>query len=242
MEDTMRPENLFENQATIKVERRVKGYVPNIVTVCFPDPGAPLVQKGQRSLFFFQRGPGGYAFTGVQPADNADVIAQLVKEFPVALTLVPPAGPFYFGLSSFVTVKVKNNSAVPLTVGFYTVDSYYHALSMYDETGQPPLDTIAPIQAMGGGGPEYPDSDPIPPGGEGLVNISAGAFKSQAWNKLPTDQYLHTLITLRARLTLTFRTAEGNAVIWRGIASPWITTTLGYAPPGDQNFRFPLAQ
>lgn len=232
---------LLANQATIKIERVIKG--PPLETAIVRYPGAgyvvsgPTLKKGQRSLFFLQRGAGGFAFVltqaafGVLPADNADAIAQLVKDFPVEITLLPPVGPYYFDALVPTAVKIKNTSTAPIIVYSAWMESYYFAPSLYRPNGASPLYTVEyPTKAT-------PEQTPIPPGGDITLSMPVNANPSDAWGKMPRELYAQTLIGARARVMLMFSVTDGkvhHTYTWQGIASPWTTTTVGYPPPKEQ--------
>lgn len=233
--------NFIAGQATLKVDRLIKGTAPASVVAHYPAQGgaiAPL-QIGQQALFFLQRGPGGYVLTTVnqpiQPVAQADDFARRVAEFPFVVELVPPVGPFYIGQPTPVTMKITNNSTVEVPAITGTVDGYFFSTRMYDAAGTPPI-TSMPLPVAAAAAPWTP----LLPGTTRTITVSVQAVEPASWKFLTPDTYLQTPIALRARVFLAPvdpHAPRDLTLRSPGVASAWVNTIMGYPLPQEATVR-----
>ncbi len=224
-------------EAILRVDKVLKGPEMKTVTTRYPVPppklpqgmamadhGGMSLKMGQKNLFFLTRFGTIYLLgageQGRLPATDVNKFVRLIAAPQVAVTLVEPVGPFYFGLPGTLTMKVKNPLAVPIDiyVPSVTVMFYSEKLAFYNSliVQHDPEARRAGIRIEAG---KELDIE---------LNVTGGAVP-KAWEAYSPDTYFQTLVAIRAR---PFIQIEQEPRRGYRAASNWLDTHFGFPPPG----------
>lgn len=220
-------------QATIALDRPLKGPALQTVVVQAPVQGEDILVPQARHLFFLQRAPQGYIFAGgmgsIHPFEEADAVAKAIADFPVEIYLERPVGPFFFGQALPVQVHIKNRSQVDYSYSYVQLQGYYYtprlnAFVHFADADRPQrpgmeIDYLYPMRSLA-------------PGAEETATFRAQADTIPAWNLFTPDTYLQTAVAVRMTI-LVQTTAMNRTTAPIPVATPWVTAMLGFPVPDE---------
>lgn len=139
-------------KATIAVKEILRGKPIERLTLSNLSwmPPAVISNKmflNQERVFFLQHIRDGYTLTNgsssILPEERAADIRQLIKDFPVEVSLVSPDTVCYFNRITLMTVTVKNTSDHPISISQIDLQGYFLSPEMklnLDNVVQHPMD------------------------------------------------------------------------------------------------------
>jgi hypothetical protein len=225
-------------RSTIAVKRVIAGSPGKTLNIMFPTPprkggmawGLTLA-KGEQKLFFLEFAGDGYHIgspLGVRSVDDADHFAQLKKEIPVRITLIPP-GQMTVGKPVTVSIQVTNSGNKPIE---------YRETTMIAYASSPQKPVLAGTPFTINFSPRQPKLKPEQPG----VRVEPGETKIMKTVLVPNEPNSnHPLvktqnITCRASVWLKiidpkvekWPPTNENLPVIQGFyaAAPWITASL----------------
>lgn len=227
-------------EATVRVERTIKGKTTTALTVRFPAPARGekgMLYPTQQSLLFLQMSSGGgctpiQGAQGIRPTADADAVARMVAAQPVEISIGTPVAPFYFGNTASVPVTVKNITTFGWEMtalsfeGIYLSPRMGHSVPFDWPHPAEQLALISRYQLLN-----------LQAGASGTTNAAPVCEMPPSWEVFDANTYLQTPILVRAVVRV--RSAarlSANPINYDGsipVASPWVPATIGFAPPKD---------
>lgn len=112
-----------------------------------PASFAKMLTPGKEFLFFLQQTRDGYianrGIIGIRPVQNEKMIAELIKAYPVQVTLDDP-GTFIFGQATPISIHIKNTTDAPIKISVIKFRGFFRIKEMQ----YPQIDTyVLPDEA-----------------------------------------------------------------------------------------------
>jgi len=213
---------------TVRVGRVLKGTAGETVDIhnlrWLRGKAVEAFGEGKEFLFFMQSMREGYVLprgmASIYPTGHTDVIANLVKNYPLTLTVAEPLGPIVIGRRMPVTITLKNNTDKPIGVSEIELLGFFLSPEM-DATLS---NTVGP--EINGHHVAIWQVETIEPGKEFTVNLEFAGELPAAWKMKPPAPGTAAEVKIRFRVTVDLETPRKRDADTYYMNSPLFATKV----------------